>query len=302
MKRTIITIILTLAFTAFAIQAVEQKAFSGAGVIESTTGGFKFPDGSVQLSAITPPCIAITYLPYYIIEEGVYCFTGNLETSITSGRAITIEVDNVVINLNGWKLSALSSGSASGIYASQRKNIIIRNGTISGFFRGVLLADVDPYIISQGHLIEDIRADNSGYAGLHIEGSKNIVRRNQIVDSICTGFAYGINLRGPESRALDNDISNIVTTGNYKARGLYFYKADGAIAEGNRIVGLDTVGGTSYGLSIETSANVLARGNSMSSADYGIYYLGSTGKYMDNLTTDIAITKFLNGTAVGVND
>jgi hypothetical protein len=40
----------------------------------------------------------------------------------------------------------------------------------------------------------------------------------------------------------------------------------------------------------------------MSSADYGIYYLGSTGKYMDNLTTDIAITKFLNGTAVGVND
>lgn len=51
MKRTIITVILTLAFTAFAIQAVGQTAISGAGVIESTTGGFKFPDGTVLTSA-----------------------------------------------------------------------------------------------------------------------------------------------------------------------------------------------------------------------------------------------------------
>lgn len=51
MKRTIITVIITLALTAFAIHAVEQTAFSGAGIIESTTGGFKFPDGTVQLSA-----------------------------------------------------------------------------------------------------------------------------------------------------------------------------------------------------------------------------------------------------------
>ncbi|MCW8941613.1 MAG: hypothetical protein OQK93_00390 [Gammaproteobacteria bacterium] len=51
MKRTIITLILASTFTAFAIHAVEQKAFSGAGIIESTTGGFMFPDGTVQTSA-----------------------------------------------------------------------------------------------------------------------------------------------------------------------------------------------------------------------------------------------------------
>lgn len=51
MKRTVITVILTLAFTAFAIHAVGQTVFKAAGVIESTEGGFKFPDGSVQLSA-----------------------------------------------------------------------------------------------------------------------------------------------------------------------------------------------------------------------------------------------------------
>lgn len=57
MKRTIITAIFSLAFAAFAIHARDQTAFKGAGIIESTAGGFRFPDGSVQLSAaelVTP--------------------------------------------------------------------------------------------------------------------------------------------------------------------------------------------------------------------------------------------------------
>ena len=270
-------------------------------MIESTSGGFKFPDGSVQLSATTPPCTAITYLPYDIIEEGVYCFTGNLETSWTSGNVIEIRTDNVVINLNGWKLSALNSETAHGIYARQRKNIIIRNGTISGFFRGIVLTDDSPFTTSQGHLIEDIRVDNSAYAGIQVEGSNIIVRRNQVVDSICEGYAYGIRLRGPAGRVLDNDVSNITTSGSYKARGIFIYQADGAIAEGNRIVGLSSGGSTTYGLGIENSDNVLVRGNSISSADYGIYYSSSTGKYMDNLTDDVG-TAFLNGTSIGFNN
>ena len=59
MQRTIITIILTLVFTALTSPTVAQTALKGAGVIESTTGGFKFPDGSVQLSASDP----LTILP-----------------------------------------------------------------------------------------------------------------------------------------------------------------------------------------------------------------------------------------------
>jgi hypothetical protein len=51
MKRVIITAILTFTFTALAVQAVTLTAFSGAGIIESTTGGFRFPDGSVQTTA-----------------------------------------------------------------------------------------------------------------------------------------------------------------------------------------------------------------------------------------------------------
>jgi hypothetical protein len=59
MKQTIITAILTLVFTASAIHAVEQTAFSGAGVIESSTGGFKFPDGSIQTSAVAAGPVSV---------------------------------------------------------------------------------------------------------------------------------------------------------------------------------------------------------------------------------------------------
>lgn len=302
MKRTIITVILTLAFTAFAIQAVEQKAFSGAGVIESSDGGFMFPDGTVQLTAANPPCTAITYAPYNIIEEGIYCFSGNLAVSITTGNAITIEVDNVVIDLNGWSLDGLIPRKGVGIYAYQRKNITIRNGTIRGFQRGVWLKDDDPFIISQGHLVEDVRADKCAFAALQIEGSDNIARRNQVVDTINTGFAYGISIRGPRGRALNNDIGNTATEGPFKARGLYFFKAHGSFAEGNRIADHSSVGGSTFGLSIETSDDVLVRSNSIINADNGICYLGSTGKYMDNLTSNVATPFCFSGTPIGIND
>lgn len=56
MKRIFIAVILSLVFTAFAVHATQQTAFKGEGLIESTTGGFKFPDGTIQTKAISTIC------------------------------------------------------------------------------------------------------------------------------------------------------------------------------------------------------------------------------------------------------
>ena len=160
-----------MACSTYSTLAVGQTSISAEGVIESTTGGFKFPDLSVQLSAAVPPCITITHVPFEIIEEGAYCFMGNLETTNQDG--ITISADNVTINLNGWTLDGLSSGNATtsnGIFAYQRKNITIRNGTILGYQIGVYLNDESPYTTSQGHLIEDIRFDKNTERGIILFG------------------------------------------------------------------------------------------------------------------------------------
>ena len=51
MRRLFIAVTLSLAFTTTVAHAVEQAAFSAAGIIESTTGGFRFPNGTVQTTA-----------------------------------------------------------------------------------------------------------------------------------------------------------------------------------------------------------------------------------------------------------
>ena len=141
---------------------------------------------SLPARAETIDCTAITTVPYTINSSGIYCLTGNLGTSISSGNAITIAANNVTLDLNGWRLGGLSAGpttEARGIYAVFRKNITIRNGTIRGFWKAVSLTDNSPYTTSQGHLVEEIRAEQNTYVGIETKGKGIIVRRCQIVDT-----------------------------------------------------------------------------------------------------------------------
>ena len=181
--------------------------------------------------AETTQCTAIPWLPYTITTQGIYCFTKHLATNMSSGNAITINTNNVTIDLNGWKLGGLAAGtgtSAIGIYAWKRKNITIRNGTIRGFYRGIWLDGSSPYTTSQGHLVEDIRAEQNTYVGIDVRGRGSIVRRNQVVDTggsttYATASAYGIVLTGPGVRALDNDIiGTAATAGGSVAVGWIF--------------------------------------------------------------------------------
>jgi len=256
--------------------------------------------------AETIDCTPITTLPTIITVQGIYCFTGDLATSMPIGTAIDIQTNNVTIDLNGWKLGGLAAGPdawAHGIYAYQRKNITIRNGTIRGFHRGIWLRGVSPYTISQGHLIEDIRADKNTFAGIDVRGRGSIVRRNQVVDtggSTRNNDALSIQLYGPGVRALNNDISGTTATASGDAFGLYLRDANGAVAEGNRIDDVSSGSGGTFGVYIWVSSNVLIRSNSITSSDKGIFYAASTGKYMDTLTSSVT-TSFTGGTSVGTN-
>jgi len=263
--------------------------------------------------AETTLCTPISTLPYSVTKEGVYCLTKHLSTNMTMGNAITILTHNVTIDLNGRKLGGQAAGKgtkANGIYAWKRKNITIRNGTIRGFYVGILLADENPFTRSQGHLIEDIRADYNTKAGIMVYGKNNITRGNQVLDtggSTVTISAYGIVVSGSGGRLLHNDISGITASGgDANAYALALIKAHGAVVEGNRI---DVITGNGTGLGrgvyYSTSDDTLTVGNRITSTDTGVYYnpggSGSTGKYMDNLTSNVT-TPFTGGTAVGTND
>ena len=239
--------------------------------------------GAVPARAETTACTPITTLPAVITVQGIYCFTQHLDTGMTSGNAIEIRTNNVILDLNGWKLGGLAAGSATdarGIYAINRQNITIRNGTVRGFRFGIFLQDSGA---SQGHVVEDIRADQNTQTGMWVEGNGTLVRNNQVVGTGGTTFPpasfdrYGIFIEGTGPRVLNNDVIDVERVempGVFAAStGILFFSADGGLAVNNRIT----------------------------NARAGIGFVDGTGKYRDNLTTNVT-TPFVGGTAVGIND
>jgi hypothetical protein len=250
--------------------------------------------------AETTNCTAITSLPYNISAQGIYCLRGNLNTSMAIGHAITINADNVVLDLNGFKLDGLSGGTgtlADGIYAYQRKNITIRNGTVRGFMEGILLGDFEPFTTSQSHLIEDIRADMNTYVGIQVVGRGNIIRNNQVVNthgSTTNKSPLAIVAYGPGARVINNDvIETKEQSGAGAAVGIYLYSSPGAVVENNRIG--NSSRGTSFGICIDGSStnpstDVLVSNNRVTTMVVGVcYFSSSTGKYRGNLTSGVTI-------------
>lgn len=220
-----------------------------------------------QARAETVNCTAITSVPAVISLPGAYCLTTSLTTNITIGNAIDIQASNVVIDMNGFRLGGLGAGlttEAVGIHASDRQNITIRNGTIRGFYKAVALASTG---LSQGHVIEQLRVDQSRYIGIAVEGKGSIVRNNQILNTTAFYAAVGISASGDGVRVLDNDISGVIAK-------------DGG-----------------YGVALR--GHGLAINNRIADADVGVIL--DTGKYRDNLTVSV-MEPYIGGMDAGNNN
>ena len=167
---------------------------------------------AVPASAETVNCTAITTLPYTISVQGVYCLTGDLVTGITSGAAITVDTNNVTIDLNGYKVGGQAAGAgtdARGIVASNRSNVRIHNGVVRGFRYGVSL------VLGSGHVIENMLLDFNTEKGIDVSSANGaIVRGNRVNNTGGSTFGvdvYGIYVSGGSGvRVLDNDVATTV--------------------------------------------------------------------------------------------
>src|SRR5262245_11038597 len=76
--------------------------------------------GVGRLHAETTQCTVISSLSTTITVQGIYCLTSDFYLFLVSGHAITINTNNVVIDLNGHKIGNLGVGIGIlvvGIYA-----------------------------------------------------------------------------------------------------------------------------------------------------------------------------------------
>jgi hypothetical protein len=222
------------------------------------------------------PCTPISSLPAIITTQGVYCFTQHLATSITTGNAIDVQVNNVTIDLNGFTLDGIGAGLAtqtSGIYANKRQNVTVINGTIRGFLMAVFFED-----LGEGHVVERIRAERNTFTAIEAQGNGLVIRNNQVVATGgTTAFGpiatIGIHVAGIGPRVLNNDVAQTVGVG----------------------------GAAGVAIQLDDTSDGLVVNNRLTDADQGVTYVGSGGKYQDNLTFGVT-TPFTGGTPVGTKN
>jgi hypothetical protein len=234
-----------------------------------------FASGSLAApaQAETINCTPINTIPAVISVPGVYCFTHDLVASVTSGNAIDIQANSVVLDMNGHRLDGMGglSTQATGIHALNRQNVTVMNGTVSRFLIGILIEGS----IGQGHLIEDVRADLNRMVGIGVGGQRSIIRNNHVLTtggSTTAEFALGMIVDGSGNRVINNDV-------------MVVFHSLGAAA----------------GIAFEGAGNVdnLAVGNRITTVLNGIVIDGQ-GKYRDNLTAGVA-TPYTGGTDAGNN-
>jgi len=259
--------------------------------------------------AETTNCTAITQLPKVITSQGVYCLTGNLSTSMTTGNAIEIQANNVTIDLNGYKLGGLGAGAgtnATGIFADQRKNITIKNGITRGFLFGILLRDFS-LTTSSGHVVKNILADQNTLTGIGVMGLGHTVSHNTVVDtggSTIFNAPVGIVVVGSGAKVTGNAVSTTTATGTGRAVGIFLESADYSLAQNNTVTDTLTTGtGGRFAIEIQSSAGVFLSSNNLANAGVGLNFVSSSGKYFNTLTFDIpTVDRFIGGTAVGNNN
>ena len=186
----------------------------------------------------------ITSLPYTISAPGSYYLGSNL--SYAGGDGIIIASDHVTLDLMGYILSGPGSAS-NGIYMDARKNVEIRNGTVSGWNFGISEAGA-----GFGHRIINVRAEGN-VNGIHVNGSGHLIKGCRATAGSGSGKGLFIQYNGTVSGCLVRYFTNI---GIDITRG---------VVNGNVVVGSG-----SGDRGIYASAQTLIMGNEVTNCATGI--------------------------------
>ena len=254
-------------------------------------------------------CSPFLTMPFTISTPGTYCLAGPVSTSLDTGAAVSINSDDVILDLGGFNLDGAAAGTATqadGVFALSRRGITVRNGAVSGFYRGVHLQDIAPFVTARGAKVQGVQALNNTLSGIWVEGSDSVISGNRVAHTGATAVGgpdvatFGIATFGPRPRVLANDIIDTVGVGGGVADGIQVNAGAGAVVSRNKTG--NSTAGFSQGIDLVGSSNVLLEKNQLTGVGLGIVFdSASTGKYRKNLTSGV-VTPFTGGTDGGGNE
>jgi hypothetical protein len=175
----------------------------------------------------------ISSLPYTITKPGFYYLANDLTST---GNGITINKDNVTIDLMGFSLVGSGTGSLHGININGHSNVEIRNGTVRSFpgdgIRSVLGGSSKTRIINmrlQGNgsrgihllngcqLIQNCNISGNGSCGISLFANVGCMITGNVV---CNNGSDGIYATGHGHSLIGNVVAN---NGGYAFRVSYLY-------------------------------------------------------------------------------
>lgn len=237
--------------------------------------------------------IPIDHLPYAIDSAGSYVVTKHLQR--VSGNGITVNADDVTIDLNGFTLAGTgdtSFGGGFGIAAADRSNLSVTNGVIRGWNRGI---DNPTSANGRGGIFRDLLLTNNGWGIYSAEGARIdavVVRsnnangiestgRNTITNSVFLDNLFAIRADSTQDLIEGNHIEipaggTGIKAWNYTTiRGNYFGNAS---QTGYVTIDLNTA---SYVIAIE---NRMKAGLTTGGAGSGIYIPYDTANALTNIS------------------
>jgi hypothetical protein len=190
--------------------------------------------------------VVINSVPYTITNSGTYILGSDLDYSMGSGAAIFVDFSNVTLDLNHHALRGFNAGTGSqavGVYVNGRPNVEIKNGSVGGFYKGIVFkarAGFEPRNTSG--TVHDMLINYNLFRGIQFDTARACAVKNCQISG--TGFDQSGNVipqyQGPAQTGLvGTTVAELISLSGPNAAGGYAIdsiNATGAnLVEGNLV-------------------------------------------------------------------
>ena len=206
-------------------------------------------------AAFANQCIEFGQIPVRITKAGCYVLETDISVSDPHSDTITIEADDVEIDLKGHEINNSSGAgtSSSGIYANSVRNLSIKNGQISGYLYAIRVDGGSDGQLSENINISEITASNNYFRGLSIEAVNARVEGNRIDKTGGTvmfpdAFAVAIEVKGSSCVVKNNLVNHVDATGVGEGIGISLSSARENCDVSGNTVKSSLLGNSTFGI------------------------------------------------------
>ncbi len=197
--------------------------------------------------------ILLCEVPETIDWPAMVTLAGTLTVTATDQHAISVNADDVTIDLGGHSLIGPDSGIGHGIYMDGRSNIEIRNGTVRDFHIGI----AEGNSLGKEHRVINVRSVSNVQNGIYLMGYSHLVKDCTVSDNgnpVIGGTVHGIFVIN-SSKVIGNTVYN---NGNLAGLDVIAISANyGSLVTGNTVEkNGKSAGGDVYGISVGLGCTV----------------------------------------------